>query len=584
VGCWERLGLESAAHLGRQKGAVGQAVRRGLCGEDPAKVGTFDREPENPQRSIRCGPLSALAVGNLRAVEFEAGGRRQPFVGAAPALEPDGERDVDLIARRYPTPAFAVDRVRARRRDDSRLDHHRLPAFADLVDDKRDGDDRHNRSENDDGKPGFGSHAAIVPRRRSSMIRLEAERMITRVLRNAIWLGVGEAAVKGGLLAVAMLIARGGGPAGVGTFSIAFGAALIGVMVLALGQQEVLIREVARTPDRVRALLAESNSLQRRLAMWVLPIAVAASFLVVETDLRLSLLAFVPYVVLRTATVTRGAAFKGLDRMDVEVRARGLEITAAVLGIGLGVALEWPAWTAGVAFSVGGALSFVWIARRTRNLDANASSLPTYSAIREGLPFMTLAVLGQLLVNTDRFLLAFFGVARTEIGYWGAAATVVWALVAAPQLLAVAVYPTFSRYAQHGDSWRRAGLTSVALGGAAGFVCALALRGVAGPLVHYLFGPDFEPAVSLMRRLAFVMPGAFAMMVVGTVYAAWRRQITSMWVLAGAFCVLLTLNILWIPGFGAMACADAAVVAYSAGAFAMTALLMVPAESEAVLP
>jgi PST family polysaccharide transporter len=397
--------------------------------------------------------------------------------------------------------------------------------------------------------------------------------MIKKVLRNAIWLGAGEAGIKGGLLAVAVLIARGSGPAAVGTFSIAFAAALIGVMVLAFGQQEVLIREVARAPDRARTLLGLSNTLQRRLAVWLLPIAGAAAFLVSETNLRLSLLAFVPYVVLRTATVTRGAAFKGLDRMDVEVRARGLEISVAVVGVGLSVTLAWPVWTTGVAFSLGAALGLVWIERMSRVLGIDPPSGPGASAIRDGLPFMVMAVLGQLLVNTDRFLLAFFDVARTEIGYWGAAATVVWALVAAPQLVAVAVYPTFSRLAHRGATWRGAGLVSVVAGVAAGVLCALALREVAGPLVHLFFGSDFEPAVPLMRRLSLVLPGAFAMMVVGTVYAAWRRQLLAMWVLAAAFGLSLTLNLVWIPESGPMASANAAVVSYSVAAAAMAALL-----------
>ena len=45
--------------------------------------------------------------------------------------------------------------------------------------------------------------------------------MITKVLRNAAWLGIGEAGVKGGLFVAAILVARGAGPSGVGTFSIA---------------------------------------------------------------------------------------------------------------------------------------------------------------------------------------------------------------------------------------------------------------------------------------------------------------------------------------------------------------------------
>ncbi len=175
--------------------------------------------------------------------------------------------------------------------------------------------------------------------------------MIARVLRNAAWLGLGEVGVKGGLLLAVMLVARAMGPGGVGTFTIAYSAALIAVLVGALGQQEVLIREVARSPQTARGMLAASRRIQFRQARWVLPVAVLGVLMVPESGLRFTLLAFIPYAFLRTATVTGGAAFKGLDRMDVETRARGLEAVVALALIGVVAVLRWPVWTTGAAFS-----------------------------------------------------------------------------------------------------------------------------------------------------------------------------------------------------------------------------------------
>jgi hypothetical protein len=48
-----------------------------------------------------------------------------------------------------------------------------------------------------------------------------------------------------------------------------------------------------------------------------------------------------------------------------------------------------------------------------------------------------------------------------------------------------------------------------------------------------------------------------------------------MWVLAGAFGVSLTLNLARIPDSGPIACADAAVVAYTAATAAMALSLIV---------
>jgi O-antigen/teichoic acid export membrane protein len=399
--------------------------------------------------------------------------------------------------------------------------------------------------------------------------------MITRIVRNAIWLGGGEAAVKGGLLVATVLVARGSGPSAVGTFSIGFSAALIAVMLLAFGQQEVLIREVARAPGDARGLLAGSDGLQRRVAGWLLPAAVIVLVLVREPNLRLTLLAFLPYAALRTATVTGGAAFKGLDRMDVEARARGIEVAAAVALIAAAALWRWPVWTAGAAFSVGSGLGLWWLRRRVGQLGAAVDPVPWRRLAREGLPFMMLAVAGQLLANLDRFLLALLGVARADIGFWGAAGTVVWAVIAIPQLMSAAMYPTFSRVAATGVPRGRLGVVAGLAAAAAGVVCCGVVRVAGGLLLRLAFGAEFGPAEPLLARLALALPGAFAMMVMGAVFAAWREQRIALAITAATVGVSCALNLVWIPRLGVAAPANVAVAAYTTAAVLMAAALIV---------
>lgn len=398
--------------------------------------------------------------------------------------------------------------------------------------------------------------------------------VFTKIFRNVIWLGCGEAAVKGGLLAATMLVARGWGPSGLGTFAIGFSAALIAVMVLAFGQQEVLIREVARSPGDARGLLAGADLLQRRLGRWLLPAAAAAALVVADPQLRLTLLAFIPYAALRTATVTGGAAFKGLDRMDVEARARVIEVAAAVVLIAAGARWGWPVWTAGAAFSLGSGLGLWWLRLRVGVMGEAGQPAPWRPLAREGLVFMALAVAGQLLANLDRFLLALLGVARADIGYWGAAGTIVWAVIAIPQLLAVAMYPSFSRMAAAAGPRGRVGLAAGLGAAAAGLACGVLLRAAATPLLTLIFGADFEPAAPLLERAALALPGAFAMMVMGTVFAAWRAQRTALAIMAAAVAASCMLNLLWIPTLGVAAPANVAVVAYTAAALLMAAALL----------
>lgn len=399
---------------------------------------------------------------------------------------------------------------------------------------------------------------------------------VAKVARNVGWLALGELGIKGGVVAAVIVIGRELGPEAVGVFSVAYAAALVAVLGLALGQQEVLIREVARTPERARRLLAMSHRLQRSLARAALPAACVAAALVPQPELRLALLAFVPYAFLRTTTVTTGAAFKGLDRMDFESLARGIEVLVALLLIVGFVAAGWRVWTAGVAFSIGSLCGLAWLLSRRERLGDDGSEVSRAMMLREGLPFMGLSVTAQLVNSSGRFLLVVFGIGLVEIGYLGAAGTVVWAMVTIPQLFAVAVYPTFSRMAEGRQSPRSVGMAAAAVGLAGGAIAAAVLRLVGSPLMTLAFGAEFVAGVPLLERLSLALPGAFAAMTMGAVFAAWRMQRRTMTLYMAALGVGVVLNVLMIPAMGAMAAATAAAVAYNLLASMLLGLLFVP--------
>jgi O-antigen/teichoic acid export membrane protein len=400
---------------------------------------------------------------------------------------------------------------------------------------------------------------------------------VFKVLRNALWLGLGEAAIKGGTVIVVVLIGRELGAAAVGVFSVAYAAALVAVLLLAAGQQEVLIREVARGPDRAGLLLDASMAVQRRLGRWIAAAACLLALAVPDASLRLGLLSFVPYSVLRTLTVTAGAAFKGLDRMDVEVRARSLEMVVTISLVAAIVFLGLPVWAVGLAFSVGSAVGLAWLLRSTAELPRTGEPMAATMMLREGTAFMVLSVTGQLVNSSGRFLLVAFGVVMHEIGYLGAAGTMVWAMVTLPQLGAVAVYPSFSRLAESGASPRKAGIWAALAGIGGGLVCAVLLHTFAGPVTALAFGGGFAGAVPLLERLAFALPGAFAAMTLGAVFASWRLQRRTMVLYLVALAVGLTVNLALIPAMGVMGAVLAAVTAYTALAAMLMVALFVPA-------
>lgn len=395
-----------------------------------------------------------------------------------------------------------------------------------------------------------------------------------RVARNAVWLAAGEGAVKGALFLAAIIVARSSGPEGMGVFSIAFAAAILAVMILAAGQQEVVIREVAADPGRAGTLLDAARTVQDRLGRWILPALVVSALFVPEKELRLALLAFIPYALLRTLLVTHGSAFKGLDRMDMEVRARGIEVLVVLPGL---AAVGWagfPVWTTGVVFSVGAGAALLWLSLRSgeldRTLEAECKSRnhtpPVWRYFRrEGLPFLALAVASQLLARADTFLLAAFEIPHEEIGYFGAAGAPVWGTVALPTLLAIALYPTLSRRAARGGSPLPVVAAAVILGGILGSGLAIVIDAAREPLIHGAFGTDFGPAVTLLSRLVWVLPTKFIMTFLGLVLAAWHRQHLGLVAVVVTLGLSIALNLAWIPGMGAMGSANAAVAAHAVG-------------------
>ena len=385
---------------------------------------------------------------------------------------------------------------------------------------------------------------------------------------------VGEAVLRAALLLSSLLIARGFGDQAMGTFTVAFGIVQVAVMVVALGQLEVLPRETAQRPAAARGLLIAAATLQGRAALALLLPALAATLLLPEPQLRWTLLALLPFVPLRTLLLSLGASFRGLDRMDAEVRARGAALALTLPLLLAAAAAHLAVWSTGAAFSVGTAVGLLWLWRQRHQLPDSDSPPGHRQLLREGWPFLALGALTQLLLRGDALLLEALGIARATIGHYGAAITLVWGALALPQVLAAAVYPSLSRDSLHRGPALRPVLAAAAVGIAAGGALAMAFTLLAEPLVTLLFGAAYQPAAGLLAILAWALPGASASMLQGTVLAAWGRQRWSLGLQLVAVTLSITLNLTLIPRLGALGAAWAAVAVHTTLALLQLVLLL----------
>ena len=401
---------------------------------------------------------------------------------------------------------------------------------------------------------------------------------MSRIGRNAAWLLLGESFAKAALLAIAFLVSRHLGAEAMGSFTLGYAATLLFVVLTAVGQVEVLMRAVATQPAQAGSLLRRAQRLQARATVLVLPLALVALLALRDgSDLTLpwTLAGFLPYALLRTRLFTWGGLFKGLDQAHFDVQARAIEmVTALALILGLTV-LGWPVWWCGPSLAVGAALALLWLRPRVAALGDEPAARE--SLLRASLPFLGISLATQLLLRADTFLLEGLAVPRAEIGLYGIAGTLVWGALTLPQLLALAAYPTLSRSAVAGRSLRKAALVTSAIGLTAGAAISLLLTVLARPITQLAFHDPPANAPQILATLAWALPAASVSLLLGIALASWYRQRAALACQGLALVTALALNLLWIPGLGALGAARAAIAAQ--GVLAVGQLLVAMASS-----
>jgi O-antigen/teichoic acid export membrane protein len=192
--------------------------------------------------------------------------------------------------------------------------------------------------------------------------------------------------------------------------------------------------------------------------------------------------------------------------------------------------------------------------------------------VRQGLPFIGLALVHQLLIRSDGFMLAGLGVSSGEIGGYGAATAPVWGLAAVAQLAAVAVYPTLSRVAVEGRLRTVHALVIGSLGWILGAALGSALSAVREPLMVLVYGEAFRDSAETLAVVAWVLPWACGSMVLGVVVAALRRQAWSLYCQTLLLCAAVASYVLVIPRWAVTGCAWTLVALQTAAFVAILAL------------
>ena len=334
------------------------------------------------------------------------------------------------------------------------------------------------------------------------------------IARNAAHLVLGQAGTT--LLAVLLSAALGRslGAAEFGLYFVLTSMTAFALVVVEWGQNQYVVREVARRPQAASALLA--GAITNRVtgaaaAAGVTALAAAG----LGYDRRTCALAALLVVTLTPSFLAQawGATFRGRERMDCDA---AVSVANKLLGLVLSVgALVAGGGLAGVILAQGvaglGALALAAALGRRLGIEAARPSLAIARELLVGgtpIVAMSLAIAAQGYV--DAVLLSKLAPAQV-VGWYGAARSILGTLVAPAALLGTAAFPAMSRAASDparlGAELRAAMRPLLLLAAVAGVGTYLfADLGVA-----VVYGAErFGPAGAVLRASA---PGLFLLFV-----------------------------------------------------------------------
>jgi PST family polysaccharide transporter len=254
--------------------------------------------------------------------------------------------------------------------------------------------------------------------------------------------------------------------------------------------------------------------------------------------------------------------FQGMEKMKY---ITGLNVTTRVLvTLAIFLLVRTPddlLVAAGIqagGVTLAGLLSLFWI----RSVAPVRFGIPTLSAVvaslRDGWHLFISSAAISLYTTSNLFLLGLLG-NNVAVGYFSAAEKLIRAVNGALTPVTQAIYPhvnaLISRSRETGLHFLRRSLRWI--GGGALAVSVL-LMASAGVVVRVLFGPEFLPAVAVVRWMAFLpflvalsnIFGVQTMLSMGL-----RREFTKIVVMSGVLNVLLL--VLLIPAYGAVGTAGA---------------------------
>jgi O-antigen/teichoic acid export membrane protein len=396
---------------------------------------------------------------------------------------------------------------------------------------------------------------------------------VRRVLHNALSLLLAYVLPRLFMLGSVVVAARVLGTAQFGAYSTAAAFAVVLSIIATLGMTPLLVREIARAPERAPGLLAAAHAVKTASNVLMLALLLVLARYVMGYPAPVVLAALLLGVSYAVGAYTENLAawFQAVERMHVWTQASAINgVVAGGLGLALVVGTRNLAWFC-VAPILGQLGALAWLAARLPKEARQGGRIALAEALRLAralAPFAAAFVALTVYYKVDVLLLARWRDAA-EVGTYAAAYKLVDVAQALALVVAGAVYPRLSRAVAAGAGAEPAGTAGAAAAAADAPLPAaaarlsewmlLAVAPAAGlvfllrePLIAVVYGHDYAEAAAVLGWLAAVLPALALNILAGYILGAagLMRRVAGAYVLGTAANVAA--NAALIPRYGAV--------------------------------
>lgn len=351
------------------------------------------------------------------------------------------------------------------------------------------------------------------------------------------------------------LIARRLGVGQLGVFVLAFSFGQIAFVVIDLGMDRYLLREVARDRSSLWGWVRASLRAKALLALPVLAGAFALTLLLGYSSGQREAIVIIGVALFfdsygRTAYAGLNAFERG-DLLSVALIVQRLGAAAggiAVLESGLGIVGVCAAFAAGTA--VGTALAFALLVRAAGTVPVATPTDRSFKVLRASKDFAVQDLCSQLLYRLDTILLSVLATTGA-VGLYGAAYRLLEATFFITQAISGAFAARFAYLTPQSDppvrlAFERALKLAITMLAPAAIVLGL----LAGPTLELFFGDGFGDATAALRLLAPVVVVMAIVRLTSSVIASQRSPRSLIGILTAGVLINAVANLLLIPPLG----------------------------------